>query len=214
MVTGGVPKTFVVEGAAYVKLKRRVAEFGVWPMPIFLFLICAIIAIVGSRADHKIPEEYLRDPLEPMTIATGLIAIVAVAAMVELLRRRILGEIGATRIGLPRSWMLIGPAALLFPLLLAVFDRGLGLPILDASCDQQRVANYFLLAADSLAKGAFVDFMESFRINLHACGFDQMSWWASGTEFGMRSFTTYIIVHMLVQYTSIRIRNRAFVFDG
>ena len=183
-------------------------------MALFAFFVCTLAVVFGSIAPYTLTEEYFRSPYDMLTLATIGLGAVAMASMVELLRRRVWGRIGATLPGLPRSWMLIAPAALLFPLLLAILDHAFKLPILDPDCASGQVADYFLLTIDSLAKGALVDFLESFRIDLHSCGFDKSSWWASAIEFTMRSFTTYIIIHILWQVASVSVRQRDVMFGG
>ncbi len=182
----------------------------------FLLLICIVVAVLGAWTDAQLGAEYFRDPLDPLTLASCAVLIVGLTAFVKLIMRRVLDRIGATAVGLPRSWMLIIPTVLVFPVTLAILDRAVGLPILEASCRDGDVADYFLLAFDGLAKGAFIDVMESFRIDLHRCGYDETSWPESTADFAMRSFTTGIIVHtMLHTYDSFgRVARRDFVIGS
>jgi hypothetical protein len=60
------------------------------------------------------------------------------------------------------------------------------------------VSNY-PLASESRVKGVFIDFFESFHINVYACGTHKGSFIASMVVFAIRSFSTYFVVYTVVR---------------
>src|SRR5262245_29262734 len=58
-------------------------------------------------------------------------------------------------------------------------------------CANPHMRDYTWLVLDSLAKGALVDFLESYQINIYRCAPNKASIGTSTMIFGIRMFTTY-----------------------
>jgi hypothetical protein len=81
-------------------------------------------------------------------------------------------------------------SAAALPPLVAGISTTLRVELLDKSCGSPQMRDVAWLVIDSLAKGALVDFMESFHVDLHTCPANRHSWATSIIVFTIRMIST------------------------
>jgi hypothetical protein len=79
-----------------------------------------------------------------------------------------------------------------------------GVQLFDDQCRNPQMVQVTWLVIDSMAKGALLDLMESFHINLSACAPNRHSWTASSIIFLIRGFSTYFVVWSIMMLWAMR----------
>jgi hypothetical protein len=170
---------------------------------------------VGALGEHVVLDGLFgHGPGTGAAIVAALTMLMLFVALFLLLYRRQRMAFGATRVGEPRSVAMMLLMIGILPFALIATDMLTGWQLLDPSCSARHVPDYFWLTLDSLAKGAVLDVLESFHIDFYACGASRQSLIASAEVFGMRTFTTYIVVFGLVQIYSNNVRMRRDIILG
>jgi hypothetical protein len=178
---------------------------------VFYFIPTALLYAFGAFAGWRIGPDFMSSVRDPLTLISGALGLVALLSLLAIFRRRRLGIIGdtgtehivlplfSTYLPQPRTYLLMQIPLAFIPLGIMMIDKAASWSLLEPACTTSSLSDYFLLTLDSLAKGAVVDFFESFRINLYACGVNEGSFVASLIVFAIRSFSTYVIVYTIVR---------------
>lgn len=173
---------------------------------LLVYLIAAIVIYVwgiffsGAWGEKLLTEGLLTDGgrIAAVTIV-ALAYLTILVGLVRLVQRRRTMSFGVTRSNEAPSVALMLLVAGLLPIALFLTDGLIGWQLLEPGCSAGRIADYFWLVVDSFVKGAALDAMESFHIDLHACAPNNHSLLASTTVFAMRTFVTYVVIFGIVQ---------------
>ena len=94
--------------------------------------------------------------------------------------------------------------AAFLPIIISILVAYAGIQLFDAACPNPQMAQVTWLVIDSMAKGALLDLMESFHIDLSACAPNKASWAASSIVFLIRAFSTYFVVWAVMKLWAMR----------
>ena len=94
--------------------------------------------------------------------------------------------------------------AAFLPIMISILVTYAGVQLFDDQCRDPQMAQVTWLVIDSMAKGALLDFMESFHIDLSACAPNRHSWTASSIIFLIRGFSTYFVVWAIMMLWAMR----------
>jgi hypothetical protein len=137
---------------------------------------------------------WLKSPLpdDKVSLALILLFFLVAATVGALLSREFRAE----------SWLaaltLFPSAYFLSAISLKYLDLQLG-PFLFAAGCTPHVSDYFYYVLDNIAKGAVLDFLQSFGINLWKCS-PQRGVVVGTITFALRSYTTYVVIFALVRF--------------
>jgi len=165
-----------------------------------------------------ISSAFMTTPLDPLTLVSlGFVALFFFS-IAKLTYRRSHDQIGRTVINrdafFPSIPSLLYVQACLAsaPFVALALDPFLASRIVNAGCADGTISPYFLLTLDSLFKGAFIDFAESFRIDFSACASEYAGFPSAMFIFLVRAFASYIVIFAVVK-TFTRWRRDGFGMD-
>jgi hypothetical protein len=164
-------------------------EHGLWVFlgeakrVVLFFIPTTLLYMSGVLYRGKIGSNFMNSFWDPLTNISWGLGFFAVLSLIVLLYRMLHGRIGLTDgilrspswsfpsyLQSPRSYFLLQWPLAFIPFGVMMLDKAASWSLLDPACATGSISDYFLLTLDSLAKGALIDFFESFHINLYACG--------------------------------------------
>jgi len=164
----------------------------------------------GVLANYLLTAGLLEDSNRPFVILVIMVVFLTLfAALARLMYRRHKNYFGSTQPDEPGSIAMMLLVMGLLPFTLFLTDSLIGWQLLDPSCSARHAPDYFWLTLDSFAKGVMLDLMESFHMDIYACGPNHRSLLTSTIVFGMRTFITYIVIFGIMKiYLDIRTMER------